>query len=214
MTYALVAPACVAGFSAVLLGRGGVVLSSKQAIASPQTQTVETRYGAVFAWNILRLIGCIALFGLSVASLAIHSGEHGLLYARVCMCITFVSQCIAFEVLCLPILMTQAYTVVLAAVAALRTLKHVSHHLTFLLAVTFGIYVYRDIYPLGTFDKSPMDLSEGDLLWPMICVLGITGIVIPLFTPRTYTPFDPEASYFDRFRVCSVADLKAYSSRR
>ena len=101
MTYALVAPACVAGFSAILLGRRGFVLSSKQATASPQTQTVEPRYGAVFAWNILRLIGCITLFGLSVASLAIHSGEHDLLYARVCMSITFVSHCIAFKVACL-----------------------------------------------------------------------------------------------------------------
>ncbi|KAF7966730.1 hypothetical protein HWV62_37249 [Athelia sp. TMB] len=173
MTHTLVAPACVAGVSAIL-GLRSVLLSSKRAPASPQTQTTETRYGAIFAWNILRLFGCFALFGLSVASLAIHFEEHDLLYVRLCMCITF------------------AYATILAAFAALGFLKHASHHLTFLLVVTFGIYAYRDIYPLGTFDKSPVDLSEGDLLWPMICVLGVTGIVIPLFTPRTYTPFDPE----------------------
>ena len=110
--------------------------------------------------------------------------------------------------------MKQAYSAILAAFAAFGSLKHASHHLTLLLVVTFGIYVYRDLYPLGTFDKSPMDLSEGDLLWPMISVLGVTGIVIPLFTPRTYTPFDPEVSCFDRLRACSVADSRTYSFRR
>ena len=94
--------------------------------------------------------------------------------------------------------MTQAYAAIIAAFAAFGSLKHASHHLTLLLVVTFSIYVYRDIYPLGTFNKSPMDLSEGDLLWPMICVLGVTGTVMPLFTPRTYTPFDSEVNYFDR----------------
>ncbi|KAF7967145.1 hypothetical protein HWV62_35674 [Athelia sp. TMB] len=173
MTHTLVAPACVAGVLAIL-GLRGVLLSSKRAPASPQTQTTETRYGAVFAWNILRLIGCLALFGLSITSLAIHFEEHDLLYVRLCMCITF------------------AYATILAAFAALGFLKRASHHLTFLLVVTFGIYAYRDIYPLGTFDKSPVDLSDGDLLWPMICILGVTGVVIPLFTPRAYTPFDPE----------------------
>ncbi|KAF7972222.1 hypothetical protein HWV62_18618 [Athelia sp. TMB] len=173
MTLTLVAPACVAGVSAIL-GLRSVLLSSKRAPASPQTQTTETRYGAVFACNILRLIGCLALFGLSIASLAIHFEEHDLLYVRLCMCVTF------------------AYATILAAFAALGFLKHASHHLTFLLVVTFGIYAYRDIYPLGTFDKSPVDLSDGDLLWPMICILGVTGVVIPLFTPRAYTPFDPE----------------------
>ncbi|KAF7978930.1 hypothetical protein HWV62_44135 [Athelia sp. TMB] len=89
---------------------------------------------------------------------------------------------------------TFAYTGVLAAFAAFGPLNYASHHLTLLLAVTFGIYIYRDVYPLGTFDKLPMDLSEGNLLWPMICLLGVTGVVIPLVTPRTYTPFDPDTA--------------------
>ncbi|KAF7976802.1 hypothetical protein HWV62_5660 [Athelia sp. TMB] len=175
MVYALFVPACMAGASIVVLGLNRMLSSSEHATTTKLPAEVnETRYGAVFIWNALRLVGCLALFGLSIASLAIHPGEHSLLYARVCICVTFV------------------YAVVLAAFATFGPSKHVSYHLTFLLVTTFGIYAYRDIYPLGTFDKSPLDLSEGALLWPMICVLGATGILVPLCTPRAYTPVDPE----------------------
>ncbi|KAF7967573.1 hypothetical protein HWV62_33777, partial [Athelia sp. TMB] len=169
-----VARSCMTGASIVVLGLKRALSSEHAATTKPPVEVTETRHGAVFMWNVLRLVGCLALFGLSAASLAIHPGEQSLLYARVCICVTFV------------------YAVILAAFATFGPSKHASYHLTLLLVTTFGIYAYRNIYPLGTFDKSPLDLSEGVLLWPMIFVLGATGILVPLCTPRAYTPVDPE----------------------
>lgn len=88
----------------------------------------------------------------------------------------------------------QLYASFLATLSAFRYSKHAAYHLTALLLATFAIYVYRDIYPLRTYNQDPADLSEGKLLWPMICALGITAIVIPLFTPRAYSPVDPEVN--------------------
>ncbi len=74
-------------------------------------------------------------------------------------------------------------------------------NLILLLLVTFGVYAYRDLYPLCTYTLSPVDLPATfikenavlvDLLWAKIAVLFVTAIVIPLFMPRTYIPVDPK----------------------
>lgn len=53
------------------------------------------------------------------------------------------------------------------------------------------IYVYRDLVPLASFTKLPLDLKEGWLLWAKIAALGFVSIVVPLFIPREYIPVDP-----------------------
>ncbi|KDQ30408.1 hypothetical protein PLEOSDRAFT_1053612 [Pleurotus ostreatus PC15] len=74
-------------------------------------------------------------------------------------------------------------------------------NLILLLLVTFGVYTYRDLYPLCTYTLSPVDLPAGfikenavlvNLLWTKIAVLFVTAIVIPLIMPRTYIPVDPK----------------------
>lgn len=63
------------------------------------------------------------------------------------------------------------------------------HNITVLL-VTFGVYAYRDLWQLATFDFKPIDASEGWLLWFEIGVLALVSIAIPLFIPRRYVPVD------------------------
>lgn len=75
-----------------------------------------------------------------------------------------------------------------------KIFKAASTHLIILLFVTFGVYVYRDVFPLTTFTKNPVDLSEGPLLWSKIFILGLTSVVIPLVTPRSYIPVDSDVS--------------------
>lgn len=54
----------------------------------PEARTSVTHLGG---WKLLKLVGCLALLGLSTASLVIHSEENGSFVVRMCMCITFVS---------------------------------------------------------------------------------------------------------------------------
>ncbi|KAF6764274.1 multidrug resistance-associated ABC transporter [Ephemerocybe angulata] len=53
-------------------------------------------------------------------------------------------------------------------------------------------YAYRDLWPLATYDKQPLDISEGWLLWLRIGVLSLTGFIIPVCIPHIYAPADPK----------------------
>jgi hypothetical protein len=54
------------------------------------------------------------------------------------------------------------------------------------------VYLYRDIWPLATFNKQPLDNGEGWLLWAKIIILAVISVIIPLFMPRYYVAFDPK----------------------
>lgn len=69
-----------------------------------------------------------------------------------------------------------------------------TYHLAFVLASTWFIYAYRDLWPLATFNLSPRDAQEGVLLWVKIGVLTIAAVVVPLCMPRQYVPVDPQVS--------------------
>ena len=56
----------------------------------------------------------------------------------------------------------------------------------------FGVYIYRDIWPLATFTKEPKDLQEGYMLWIKFSITTLTAVIIPLFIPRQYVPVDPK----------------------
>ena len=56
----------------------------------------------------------------------------------------------------------------------------------------FGVYIYRDIWPLATFTKKPRDLHEGYILWIKLSIITLTAVIIPLFIPRQYVPVDPK----------------------
>ena len=60
----------------------------------------------------------------------------------------------------------------------------------------FGVYIYRDIWPLATFTKEPKDLQEGYLLWIKISITTLTAVIIPLFIPRQYVPADPKVPQY------------------
>ncbi|KAI0357917.1 P-loop containing nucleoside triphosphate hydrolase protein [Trametes cingulata] len=67
-------------------------------------------------------------------------------------------------------------------------------HMSTILAILWGVYLYRDIWPLATVDLSPKDEGEGTLLWGKIALLTVGGVLIPLTSPRKYIPLDPKES--------------------
>jgi hypothetical protein len=91
----------------------------------------------------------------------------------------------------------QLYTVLLSFVSLLGK-KHwasvASRHTTQIYLLAFVIYAYRDLWPLATFTLIPKDGSEGTFLWVKIALLFLSGVVIPLFFPQEYIPFDPKVA--------------------
>jgi hypothetical protein len=70
--------------------------------------------------------------------------------------------------------------------------RSVTRHNNLVLFIALSVYVYRDIWPLATYTESPVDGSEGALLWTKLVVLFTTAVIIPLVVPRQYVPVDPK----------------------
>jgi hypothetical protein len=70
----------------------------------------------------------------------------------------------------------------------------------------FGVYIYRDIWPLATFTKEPKDLQEGYMLWIKFSITTLTAVIIPLFIPRQYVPVDSKVQYVQFESVIPGAD--------
>jgi hypothetical protein len=151
----------------------------------------------IFVWRILRLLAIFNLVGLVVATLTlendgVHDSAHRVrlldwttLGAYVCI----VSSFHLSGFLTAP----QIYASVLAltAVSTPSTIANVANtHLIWVLFGTWVVYVHRDIYPLGTFTLEPLDLHEGWLMWTKFGVLTFAAVVVPLFIPTQYIPFD------------------------
>ena len=69
------------------------------------------------------------------------------------------------------------------------------YHVSFILALVWGTYMYRDVYPLATLDRAPMDTGEGALFYVKFTLLTIAAVFIPLFVPRKYIPLNPKVCY-------------------
>jgi len=89
--------------------------------------------------------------------------------------------------------MLQLYTSILsvASLTSRRWGRVLTQHNILVLFVAFAAFLYRDGWPLATYDKLPMDAAEGTLLYVKLAVLAITAMFIPLFIPREYIPVDP-----------------------
>ncbi|WVQ74599.1 hypothetical protein IAR50_004200 [Cryptococcus sp. DSM 104548] len=67
--------------------------------------------------------------------------------------------------------------------------RHLISHLDVLLFLAFGVYAYRDIWPLLTFHLEPADI-QNPITFSRLAILTLAAVVIPLIRPRTYTPVD------------------------
>ncbi|KAJ7275433.1 multidrug resistance-associated ABC transporter [Mycena haematopus] len=160
--------------------------------------------GVIFVFKLTRLVACLSLLGLSIASLAIteaqksesgkttifgkwgkkHPKKH---HDSPALSVT--------EWLQLAMCMTFFYASILAVatVAAKRRWSQVAvKHLNTVLLVTFIVYGYRDLFPFITYHRVPIDGSEGWILWAKVLALLTAAVIVPLFIPRPYIPVDPK----------------------
>ncbi|KAF8803422.1 multidrug resistance-associated ABC transporter [Phlegmacium glaucopus] len=144
----------------------------------------------IFAFKIARLVGCLTLFALSLATLLLHPGRSthqglNLDWDRMFLVDNLPHVAMAATFL---------YTSFLAIISLVQNSwsRSVTRHNNLVLFVALSVYVYRDIWPLATYTQKPVDLSEGILLWTKVIALFITAVVIPLLVPRQYVPVDPK----------------------
>ncbi|KAF7369381.1 ATP-binding cassette transporter [Mycena venus] len=177
---------------------GGLVADVKEHVA-------QHGGGVIFSFKLVRLLACLTLLGLSIASLAItegHKSETGKAsifgkwgekhhkknknespalsvteWLQLAMCTTFFYGSI----------------LAIVTVSAKRRWSQVAvKHLSTLLTVTLLTYGHRDLFPLITYHRLPLDLSEGWILWGKVIALLVADVVVPLFIPRLYIPVDPK----------------------
>ncbi|KIY48677.1 P-loop containing nucleoside triphosphate hydrolase protein [Fistulina hepatica ATCC 64428] len=122
----------------------------------------------------IRFVGILGLVGLSLASLFLDSYSW-------------------LEVALLAVYLYAAILSFLSLFVRRRTRAYrVEHHLSIVLFVAFAVYAWRDVYPLATYTKVPVD-EPGTLLWAKVILLFVVSTVIPLVAPREYRPADPES---------------------
>ncbi|KAJ3760576.1 hypothetical protein EV360DRAFT_81041 [Lentinula raphanica] len=169
---------------------------------------------AIYAFILARLIGSLALLGLSVTTLVLEEvhreevdqssqllgqegdvvdtfGKWGKKHPKKKSDTHFTKREWLEAAMCLTFLYTSLLALI-SATAKPRWSKVAIRHLNTVLLAAFCVYLYRDVYPLITFTLKPKDLSEGGILWAKIVDLAIISIVIPLVIPRPYVPVDPK----------------------
>ncbi|KAF9066068.1 hypothetical protein BDP27DRAFT_1424214 [Rhodocollybia butyracea] len=216
------------------------VTITEEPIARPQSESILQdikghirAHGGfrMYAYMITRLIGTLALLGLSISTLLLDELErvgsqelsveddvvnelgkwgkkhpkkkHGYRFSR-------------HEWLEAAMCLTFLYTSLLALVSVTakpRWSKVIIRHLNTVLLVVFCVYLYRDVYPLASFIHSPQDLHEGAALWAKIAILAILAVWIPLAIPRRYVPFDPKnpSSQPSPEQTASIFSLLTYT---
>ncbi|KAJ7462775.1 P-loop containing nucleoside triphosphate hydrolase protein [Mycena galericulata] len=155
----------------------------------------------IFAFKLVRVVACLTLLGLSIASLALSEankseatilGKWGKKHPKK----KHESSALSVsEWLQVGLCMAFFYASILAVgtVSAKRRWSQVLvKHLNTLLLVIFFVYLYRDLFPLITYHLVPLDLSEGWILWAKVITLFIGAVIVPLFVPRQYIPVDPK----------------------
>ena len=80
-----------------------------------------------------------------------------------------------------------------------------------MLLAVWSVYVYRDILPLATYGKGPMDAVEGNILWAKILLLTFAAIVLPLISPRHPTTMAGDQSTPSPEQTASIFSLVTYS---
>ncbi|KAF9030066.1 P-loop containing nucleoside triphosphate hydrolase protein [Rhodocollybia butyracea] len=174
-------PSCVAIASAalLLLHVSASHLKSwsetdSDALAQPRRHISALGGPVIFGYYVVRLAACLALVGLAAVPIVKDEGEKKIHVAV--LCIFVYAAALAFA----------------SVLANWRWSRNSIRHLNIVLCVTLLVYVYRDVYPLGTFVLRPQDENEGHLLWAKVSLLTLAAVVIPLTVPRKYIPVDPK----------------------
>ncbi|KAL7284501.1 hypothetical protein ACG7TL_001792 [Trametes sanguinea] len=151
--------------------------------------------------RLLQFLFVFTLFLLSLAELLDQGSDRCRQYGAPDACfVTSVAQCVLY--VCLEDHLSELYLtdhkgyvslLIACAVSGSPQLSRLAFiHASSILAVSWGVYMYRDVWPLATLAGFPADAAEGRILWIKLGLLSLGGIAIPLFCPHQYIPVDPK----------------------
>ncbi|KAF6747848.1 multidrug resistance-associated ABC transporter [Ephemerocybe angulata] len=138
----------------------------------------------IFSFMIARILGCAIVVGLSATTMVFAHLESprwdvSLFADFLGNTFLFLANLYALSLACLAVV-TRRWSGTL-----------VRHNIAIMLS-ELAVYVYRDLWPLATYNKDPMDLDEGWLLWVKVTALFLVAVVIPVCIPNIYVPADPK----------------------
>ncbi|KAF9479224.1 multidrug resistance-associated ABC transporter [Pholiota conissans] len=131
----------------------------------------------IYAYKFVCLLCCLALFSLAIVGfLAKDTTRDDIPFPDALIMATF------------------CYNALLASLSLIPGSwnKSIMRHNNVVLLATFGVYAYRDIWPLATYSPGPIDAAEGHILWVKVGIVTIAAVIIPLFIPTQYVPVDPK----------------------
>ncbi|EIW53710.1 P-loop containing nucleoside triphosphate hydrolase protein [Trametes versicolor FP-101664 SS1] len=217
-TSTAVIPAYCAAFSAVILlvtaiqTYGNRRASAADASSSPEPDHLHgsrTFLGrrlysiggiAIATCRLIQLLVVLGLLGISASAILRHDSIHESAELDI-----QIAQC-AFYI----------YVGMLGLLAIFGNPpleQRVFAHASILIAVTWCVYMYRDVWPLATFTESPADLAEGKVLWAKVALLFLGGVALPLLTPRQYIPLNPKNTQRELApeQTASILSILSYS---
>ncbi|OSD00626.1 P-loop containing nucleoside triphosphate hydrolase protein [Trametes coccinea BRFM310] len=197
----LLIPVCCAGLSVLILAKnaatwrrtrksdyqGEVVSNSDVDPSNLQRSYLKRRIRSlgsitILCFRLLDLFTILALLSISLVQLFDSKLER----ERDARLAVQIAQCVLY-----------GYVAIISTFALLGS-THVGRtafiHASAILLVTWGVYMYRDVWPLATLDRTPSDAVEGPLVWTKLGLLSFSGVLIPLFSPRKYIPLYPKES--------------------
>ena len=79
----------------------------------------------------------------------------------------------------------------MAAYSVFRWSRSAVIQKAFILLVLWGVYLYRDVWPLATYNRTPVDVKDGFYIWLKISLLTFAAVILPLVSPRHPPPGVP-----------------------
>ncbi|KAJ6606134.1 hypothetical protein DFH09DRAFT_1119386 [Mycena vulgaris] len=156
-------------------GRGAAPSRGERVAAGSDSTRLAVTSKTPLASGITRLCGCITLLVLTVTSSLLEGqnkkGDAASVFKpsiEALMCLVYV------------------YASILAFISASGRVWStiVTRHLNTLLVVIFSTYLYRDLFPLATFNRPQLDIHEDYFLWAKMFIVTTIGVVLPLTVPR------------------------------
>lgn len=146
--------------------------------------------GQIFAWKVSRFASCLALLGLSVADLVLkpHKGstnnhpDTDLLIGASLVGVYVYTSVLALWALLVPV----------------RKVKPTLIHLASVLLAVWATFTYRNIWPLATYNLTPLDIPTAPstaFFWVQYSILTFAAVVAPLLVPTPYIAVDPLHPY-------------------
>ncbi|CDO75388.1 hypothetical protein BN946_scf185012.g5 [Trametes cinnabarina] len=205
----LVFPVYVAGlFALSLIVQSAVGKSSTQSdVAELRTATSRPSYvsemlkevggATIFTFRVAQLLGILALLGISVAEFVLRTATTEVVSdPRIFQVIQIALYVCASLAFCdIRLCLHHTYLSLLGFLAIYgraRVNSRAYTHVSWLLVLVWSAYLYRNVWPLATVDRIPVDTAEGPFLWAKLALLTIAGVVIPLTVPREYVPVNPK----------------------